>query len=126
MSEATADKLVKVYLKLREARAELKQQDEELENQQKLIQNELLELCKSMGAESIRTEFGTIIRGTQRRYWTNDWDSFYKFIKEHDAFQLLQKRITNTNMAQFLEENPDLHPPGLNVDAEYTVSVRRK
>lgn len=126
MSEATADKLVKVYLKLREARAELKQQDEELENQQKLIQNELLELCKSMGAESIRTEFGTIIRSTQRRYWTNDWDSFYKFIKEHDAFQLLQKRITNTNMAQFLEENPDLHPPGLNVDAEYTVSVRRK
>lgn len=126
MSEATADKLVKVYLKLREARAELKQQDEELEQQQKLIQNELLELCKSMGAESIRTEFGTIIRSTQRRYWTNDWDSFYKFIKEHDAFQLLQKRITNTNMAQFLEENPDLHPPGLNVDAEYTVSVRRK
>ena len=126
MSEATASKLVKVYLKLREARAELKQQDEELEQQQKLIQNELLELCKSMGAESIRTEFGTIIRSTQRRYWTNDWDSFYKFIKEHDAFQLLQKRITNTNMAQFLEENPDLHPPGLNVDAEYTVSVRRK
>ena len=126
MSEATADKLVKVYLKLREARAELKQQDEELEQQQKLIQDELLELCKSTGAESIRTEFGTIIRSTQRRYWTNDWDSFYKFIKEHDAFQLLQKRITNTNMAQFLEENPDLHPPGLNVDAEYTVSVRRK
>ena len=126
MSEATADKLVKVYLKLREARAKLKQQDEEFEQQQKLIQNELLELCKSMGAESIRTEFGTIIRSTQRRYWTNDWDSFYKFIKEHDAFQLLQKRITNTNMAQFLEENPDLHPPGLNVDAEYTVSVRRK
>lgn len=126
MSEATADKLVKVYLKLREARAKLKQQDEEFEQQQKLVQNELLELCKSMGAESIRTEFGTIIRSTQRRYWTNDWDSFYKFIKEHDAFQLLQKRITNTNMAQFLEENPDLHPPGLNVDAEYTVSVRRK
>ena len=126
MSEATASKLVKVYLKLREARAELKQRDEELDQQQKLIQNELLELCKSMGAESIRTEFGTIIRSTQRRYWTNDWDSFYKFIKEHDAFQLLQKRITNTNMAQFLEENPDLHPPGLNVDAEYTVSVRRK
>jgi hypothetical protein len=47
-------------------------------------------------------------------------------MKEHDAFQLLQQRITTTNMEQFLEENPDLHPPGLNVDANYAVTVRRK
>ena len=26
----------------------------------------------------------------------------------------------------FLEDNPDLHPPGLNVDSRYTVVVRRK
>jgi hypothetical protein len=28
-------------------------------------------------------------------------------------------------MKQFLEENPDLLPMGLNVDREYTVVVRR-
>jgi hypothetical protein len=39
---------------------------------------------------------------------------------------LLEKRIAQTNMATFLEDNPDLHPPGLNVDSRYTVVVRRK
>jgi hypothetical protein len=48
------------------------------------------------------------------------------FIAEHDAFELLEKRIHQTNMKQFLEENPDLHPAGLNVDSEYSVTVRRK
>jgi len=27
---------------------------------------------------------------------------------------------------QFLEENPDLVPKGLNVDSEYAISVRKK
>ena len=29
-------------------------------------------------------------------------------------------------MKQFLEENPDLTPKGLNVDSEYVVTVRKK
>jgi hypothetical protein len=47
-------------------------------------------------------------------------------MKEHDAMQLLQQRVSNGNMEQFLEENPDIHPPGLNVDASFAVTVRRK
>jgi len=38
----------------------------------------------------------------------------------------MEKRIHQGNMRLFLEENPDLLPPGLNVDSEYTVTVRRK
>jgi len=38
----------------------------------------------------------------------------------------MEKRIAQTNMSTFLEENPDLHPPGLNIDSRYTVVVRRK
>jgi hypothetical protein len=45
---------------------------------------------------------------------------------ENEAVDLLEKRIHQGNMRQFLEENRDLLPPGLNVDSEYTVTVRRK
>ena len=48
------------------------------------------------------------------------------FIIEHKAVDLLEKRIHQSNMKQFLEENPEVLPPGLNVDAEYTITVRRK
>jgi hypothetical protein len=126
MENITADKLVKIYIKIRDKRAELAKEADALEEQQNTIQTKLLEICKDQGLESLRTEFGTVTKRVSKRYWTNDWDSFYKFMKEHDAFQLLQQRITTINMEQFLEENPDLHPPGLNVDASFAVTVRRK
>jgi len=46
-------------------------------------------------------------------------------IKEHDAFHLLQQRLTTKAMEQFLEENPKLVPPGLNMDSKLTVTVTR-
>jgi len=126
MENITADRLVKIYIKIRDKRAELTKEADALEEQQNIIQAKLLEICKDTGAESLRTEFGTVTKRISKRYWTSDWDSFYKFMKEHDAMQLLQQRVSNGNMEQFLEENPDIHPPGLNVDASFAVTVRRK
>ncbi len=124
------DKLVKTYIKIRDARKELaseyEKQDAELQKALDAIEGELLEACKAIGADSIKTSFGTISRRVAKRYWTNDWHSFHEFAKEHDALDLMEKRISQTNMSTFLEENPDLHPPGLNVDSRYTVVVRRK
>ena len=128
--EIKADKLVKTYVKIRDKRKELVDQYEKEDNNLKealeLIESELLEMCKETGADSLRTEFGTVTRRAAKRYWTNDWHSFHEFLKEHGALELLEKRIAQTNMSTFLEENPDLLPPGLNVDSRYTVTVRRK
>jgi sugar phosphate isomerase/epimerase len=128
--EIKADKLVKTYVKIRDKRKELVDQYEKEDNNLKealeLIESELLEMCKETGADSLRTEFGTVTRRVAKRYWTNDWHSFHEFLKEHGALELLEKRIAQTNMSTFLEENPDLLPPGLNVDSRYTVTVRRK
>jgi hypothetical protein len=128
--EIKADKLVKTYVKIRDKRKELVDQYEKEDNNLKealeLIESELLEMCKETGADSLRTEFGTVTRRVAKRYWTNDWHSFHEFLKEHGTLELLEKRIAQTNMSTFLEENPDLLPPGLNVDSRYTVTVRRK
>lgn len=128
--EIKADKLVKTYVKIRDKRKELadqyEKQDGDLKEALETIESELLEMCKETGADSLRTEFGTVTRRVAKRYWTNDWHSFHEFLKEHGALELLEKRIAQTNMSTFLEENPDLLPPGLNVDSRYTVTVRRK
>jgi hypothetical protein len=124
--EISVDRLVKAYIKIRDVRSELTKQIDELEEKQKVIQDKLLEICKDTGTESLRTEFGTVTKRITKRYWTSDWESFYKFMKDNDAMQLLEQRVSRGNMESFLEENPDLHPPGLNVDANYAVTVRRK
>ena len=126
MSEINAERLAKIYIKIRAKRLELEKEVSELQEQQDLVAREILELCKEQGVQTMRTEYGTISMRTTKRYWTNDWQSMYDFIKEHDAFALLHQRINTTNMSQFLEENPDLHPPGLNADATQTIAMVKR
>ena len=114
---------------MRDKRSDLKHkfdsEDGAIQEEMKLLEEQMLDVCKRMSAESIRTKMGTIIRSIKTRYWTNDWDSMRTFIKDNDAFDLLEKRLHQTNMRQYLEENPDVLPIGLNVDREFTVVVRR-
>ena len=98
----TLDKLTQVYLKIRDAK------------------DTLTSAYKQQCAPH-----GTVIRSVKSRYWTNDWDSMYGFIEKHSAFGLLEKRLHQTHMKEFLEENPDVYPQGMNVENTYTVVVRR-
>lgn len=125
----SVDELVSVYIKIRDARdAARKQADEvdaDFEEQLGIINQQILEICKETGADSIKTKHGTAIRTIKSRYWTNDWERFYDFMFEHNVPELLERRIHQTNIKQFLEENPDLLPAGLNVDSAYSITVRR-
>jgi hypothetical protein len=127
--DVSADKLAEVYIKIRDKRAELKEryesEDAELKEQLDLLADKMLDICDTQNADSIKTKTGTIIRKVDTRYWTNDWESFYEFVQEHDAFPLLEKRIHQTNMKQFLEENPEALPMGLQSDSKYSIVVRR-
>ena len=124
-----ADTLAGVYIKIRDKRESLKARFEEedgvLKGQLDTVAAEILVLCKENNAESIKTKAGTIIRKVDTRYWTNDWDSMYIFIKENDAYPLLERRLHQTNLKQFMEENPTKMPVGLQANSKYTVSVRR-
>jgi hypothetical protein len=125
----STDKLIEAYVRIRDSRTEAKQvfesSDEEFAKQLKVLELELLNICKAQGADSIKTKAGTAIRTIKSKYWTGDWESMYAFIRKNDAFLLLEKRLHQTNMRQFLDENPDQKPAGLNIDSEYAVTVRR-
>ena len=124
-----ADKLVPVYIKIRDAIREKEHQHKEemsaLKEQLESVAQALLDICEENGQDGFRTPEGTVTRRVTSRYWTSDWESMYKMIKEHDAPHLLEQRIHNGNMKQFLEENPDVLPAGLQADRKYTVQVRK-
>jgi hypothetical protein len=134
MTEETAkvpvEKLVKVYLKMKakhdEARIAYEEEEKILKAQMDRVKAALLVYCKEQNIESVRTEEGLFYRTVKSNYWTNDWESMRKFIVEQGVPELLHERLHQGNMKQFLEANPDLLPPGLNVDSEYTITVRRK
>ena len=123
------DSMVKIYTRIRDKRAEIKaafdEQDKELQAQLDKVKQGLLEYCKEHGVESVRTQHGLFYRTVKTRYWTGDWESMHKFIMEHAVPEFFEKRLNQSAVKEFLEQNPDLLPPGLNVDAEYNISVRK-
>ena len=110
-SDIGLERLVRVYVKIRDQKADLatdfKKAEDALTANMDRIKTELLKHCDKEKVESVRTQSGT-------------------FMLEHECVDLLEKRLHQGNMRQFLEENPDLLPPGLNCDSEYTITVRRK
>ena len=127
--EVTLDRLTKVYIKIRDKRSELTRiyEDEEtrLKEQQAEIAAAMKEKLRAVGAKSAGTEYGTVTLKTNKRYYFTDWEEAYKFIIEHDMPSLLEKRVSQKNMEEFLESNPGMVPPGLNTMSELAISVTK-
>ena len=125
----TPDKLAKTYLRIRAERsmlsAKYKEEDGNLIRQLDIIKQAMLDHCEDHNVESVRTSEGLFFRSTKKKYWVSEWDAIHKLIVEENAPQLLDKRINQANMREFLEENPDLKPEGLEIEEEVTISVRK-
>jgi hypothetical protein len=123
------DKLARVYRRIQGRIQELTTAYETevatLKAQQDAVKSELKDRLLAMGVKSANTAEGTVVLTTRTRYHAQDWDAFKQFIVEHDALELLEKRIAQANMAAFLTQNPQLVPPGLNSNSEYVIAVRK-
>lgn len=123
------DRLAKVYrkiqAKLQQLTADYDAEFAKLDAQRDAVKTALKDQLLALGIKSVNTEEGTVILSTKTRYVTQDWDSFKRFVVEHDVLDLFERRIAQTNMAAFLRDNPGLIPPGLNSNSEYTISVRK-
>ena len=126
------NKLAKIYIKMRDAKALVKAEYDakiaEIEQQMETVEQELLAACNELGANSINTDYGTIIKQTKSKYWTADWSAFHRFIVHNNKPELLERRVAQSAMAEYLATEPvdAAFPPGLQCDSVNTVVVRRK
>ncbi len=97
--DADAESLVSAYINIRDERDRIinqqKQALKELELQLETVSKALLEICKENKLDGFRTDFGTVSQITKTEYWTNDWDSLYKFIKKTMHFTYFINGLTN-------------------------------
>ena len=116
----------------RKIKAKIQEIDKDAENKKKSLQDKLTLLDQgikdqmlALGVKSVKTEQGTIILSEKTTYATNDWAEMDKFVVENAVPSLLQRRISQTNIKQYLLENPDNIPAGLYSNTNYQVSVRK-
>jgi hypothetical protein len=130
MSEVKVDSLVSAYLTIRREREKLakkyEQEDAVFKEQMDRLEEAMLATCNEIGAETLRTEHGTIIKTLKENYVCGDWDNFKKYIIENDALELLQQRLSQTNFKEFLSTRGEEGlPPGISTMREFKISVRK-
>jgi HNH endonuclease len=129
MTDPKIDKVTETYIKIRDARSVLKKEyeakDLELKAQLETLDAFFLETLQTLGVESMRTAHGTVYQSTSIKPSCMDWNAFYTWIAEHEAFDALEKRVKKTFIVDYMKDNSGELPPGIAVLQEYEVTVRR-
>ena len=124
------DELVKVYLTIRDAKSKLYTEYQlksgQLEEELKQIEIVLLDECDKVGADSVRTNVGTVTRTIKENYTCGNWDEFKQFVLQEGALELLSQKLHQSNFKEFMtnHEGEGL-PPGISSIREYRATVRR-
>jgi len=124
----TVEQVVGTYIKLRRKK-------EALENQVKAdvdaikasmgkIEAWLMEKADADGVTSFKTTAGTAFVTTTDFANVADWDAVLTFIKSHDAFDMLEKRVSKTAVRAYMDESGDV-PPGINYGTKIGINVRK-
>ena len=115
------DDIVAAYVRLRDQKAELKAQQAEA---LKPYDEALAKLEAEAGVESMKTSAGTVYQSVAMSATVQDKSAFMDYIKEHQAFDLLDVRANKTAVQDFVTENQDT-PPGVVIRREMKVGFRR-
>ena len=124
------DQLVEAFITLRNERDRMRNEweakDTEIKEEMTTLEQALLAVCNEANATSIKTDKGTVIRKLNERFFCSDWDNFRDYVLEHQALELLERRIHQGNFKEFIaEREAEGLPPGVNVMREYGVTVRK-
>lgn len=86
-----ADLIAKLH-DVREERRRISARDKELVEEWRRLEMEAITRLSDQGMEKASTDVGTISISKTILPQVVDWDAFYAYIVEHDAFHMLQRR----------------------------------
>jgi hypothetical protein len=122
------DKRVAQFIRVRD---EIKQIEDDAEKalvpwkvlRDKLI-GEMLQFLDQTGQKSAKTSAGTVSIRVDVTASCSDPDAFIDYVREHDAYELLDRRANKTACRDFAEQHGTL-PPGVKLSSKRTVGVTK-
>jgi len=122
------NRLVRAYINMREARRDLKrefeQRDADLKEKMSRIEAALIAGLSETGADSVRTNSGTVFITEVSKASVADWSALADWIVQNNAVEFLEQRVKSTAVSEYLEQTGEL-PPGVNLHRERVVRVRK-
>lgn len=128
MTQVNAETVINAYVSLRDRRAHLKRayedEDQVLKEKMEKMENWLLGTMQTTGTTQLGSPHGTAYQQTSYRASTNDWPTVWNWIADNGRFDFLEKRLASKAINEYIGETGET-PPGVNVNAELKVIVRR-
>lgn len=125
----TIDAVVDAYVRTRDQIEERKRafdaEIEELKQLQERRESFLKGELDRLGVESFKTAHGTAFIDWKDSATVKDREAFFAWVKENDAFEFFESRVSKTAVKQRLEEGSP-PPPGVDYVKIKDVKVRRK
>ena len=124
----TVDQVIEAYLKYRNKKealeAEIKDQVKELKDKMAKLEAWIKTKADAEGVTSFKTAHGTAFVTTNDYANVGDWDAVLAFVKENDAYDLLEKRVSKNAVRGYIDQQKAV-PSGVNYGTRIDVNVRK-
>jgi len=124
----TIGDVIRKYMKLRDQKtaieAEVKERVSDLKGKMEKLEAYLKTQMDAQGLTSFKSDFGTAFLTTTDYANVADWDAVLGFIRDNEAFDMLEKRISKIAVRGYIEANKAV-PPGVNYGTKLEVNIRK-
>lgn len=122
------DEVIATYMKLRGQKeaveAEVKEKVSVIKAKMEKLEAWIKEQADAQGVTSFKTKHGTAFLTTTDYANVADWDALLNFIRENEAFDLFEKRVSKVAVRGYIEQTKAV-PPGVNYGTRLDVNIRK-
>lgn len=127
-AEPTVEAVIARYMDLRSRKekltAEYDERVKKISTKMGLLEVWLQQKMAADNLNALPTDAGTAHKVTVEKATVVDMDALLDFIKENQAWHLIEKRVSKSGVKAMLDENLPL-PPGVNWYASTAIRVRK-
>ena len=120
--------VIRTYMKLRDQKAaiegEVKERVADLKAKMEKLEAYLKTQMDAQGLTSFKSDYGTAFLTTTDYANVADWDQVLGFIRDNEAFDMLEKRISKIAVRGYIEANKAV-PPGITYGTKLEVNIRK-
>jgi hypothetical protein len=122
------DDVISTYMKLRGQKdaleAEVKEKVSVIKSKMEKLESWIKEQADAQGVTSFKTRHGTAFLTTSDYANVADWDAMIAFVKENEAYDLLEKRVSKVAVRGYIDQTKAV-PPGVNYGTRLDVNIRK-
>ncbi len=120
--------VIRTYMKLREQRAavegEVKDRVAAIKAKMDKLEAFLKAQMDAQGLTSFKSDYGTAFLTTVDYATVSDWDATLTFIREQDAYDMLEKRVSKIAVRGYIDAHKAV-PPGVTYGTKLEVNIRK-